>query len=274
MNFWKPAVRETSYNSSSETYTLQKGGTTNKSGCSFETEGASSSRTRAAAGRSERAPIVHSRVVLFFSFFLVYFYGGQHREGCQTTWGTARCRTRVGVCALASCDRHAGRRNILGSALMTSARKISNRGPQIPEPLLVFTSKCPFKVQISQGLGPLFQIETFWELAVQCNTLQCKSGTLFAREHAGSLLNARRRIAVAVCRAKTLGGSTSRGLQRQTSHSIFLRVNKGVPRKGVWTSVNMRVWTCNELGVKHDRTSCYLRPPFLGTPLVPSRAIS
>ena len=50
-----------------------------------------------------------------------------------------------------------------------------------------------------------------------------------------------------------------------------LRGTKGVPSKGVWTSVNMRVWTCKELGVKHGQTSGYLRPPFPGTPLVPSR---
>ena len=41
---------------------------------------------------------------------------------------------------------------------------------------------------------------------------------------------------------------------------------KGVPRKGVWTSVNVRVWTCKELKAEHDQTSCYSRPPFLGTP--------
>ena len=29
----------------------------------------------------------------------------------------------------------------------------------MPEPLLMFTSPCPLKVQISQGLGPFFQIE-------------------------------------------------------------------------------------------------------------------
>ena len=50
-----------------------------------------------------------------------------------------------------------------------------------------------------------------------------------------------------------------------------LRGAKGVPRKGVWTSVDMRVWTCNELKVKHDQIRCYLRHPFLRTPLVPSR---
>ena len=32
----------------------------------------------------------------------------------------------------------------------------------------------------------------------------------------------------------------------------------------------MRVWTCKELRAKHDRTSSYLRPPLLGTPLAPS----
>ena len=50
-----------------------------------------------------------------------------------------------------------------------------------------------------------------------------------------------------------------------------LRGAKGVPRKGVWASVNMRVWACNESRAKCDQTSCYLRPPFLGSPLVPSR---
>ena len=49
------------------------------------------------------------------------------------------------------------------------------------------------------------------------------------------------------------------------------RGTKGVPRKGVWTSVNTRVWTCKEVRVKHEQTSYYLRPPFLRTPLAPSR---
>ena len=55
--------------------------------------------------------------------------------------------------------------------------------------------------------------------------------------------------------------------------ATILRGTKGVPRKGFWTSVNMRVWTCKELRVKHDQASCYLRPPFLGTFLVPSRVM-
>ena len=50
-----------------------------------------------------------------------------------------------------------------------------------------------------------------------------------------------------------------------------LRGTTGVPRKGVWASVHMRVWTCEDLRAEHDQTSRYLRPPFLGTPLVPSR---
>ena len=29
----------------------------------------------------------------------------------------------------------------------------------ITEPMIIFTSTCPLKVQISQGLGPFFQIE-------------------------------------------------------------------------------------------------------------------
>ena len=35
----------------------------------------------------------------------------------------------------------------------------------------------------------------------------------------------------------------------------------------------MRVWTCQESGVKHDQINCYVRPPFLGTPLAPLREV-
>ena len=42
---------------------------------------------------------------------------------------------------------------------MISIRKISNWGSQIPEQLLIFTSKWPLRVQISQELGPFLQIE-------------------------------------------------------------------------------------------------------------------
>ena len=63
----------------------------------------------------------------------------------------------------------------------------------------------------------------------------------------------------------------ARAARRSAAGGTCLRGAKGVPRKGVWTSVNMRVWTCKELGAKHDRSSCYSRPPFLGTPVVSSR---
>ena len=64
-----------------------------------------------------------------------------------------------------------------------------------------------------------------------------------------------------------------RGQQRRGVGALLLRGTKGVPRKGVWASVNTRVWICKELNAKHDQTGCYLRPPFLGTPLVPSRLL-
>ena len=57
----------------------------------------------------------------------------------------------------------------------------------------------------------------------------------------------------------------------QSTPLFIISGTKGVPRKGVWTSVKMRVWTCKESRVNNKQTSCYLRPPFLGTPLVPSR---
>ena len=55
---------------------------------------------------------------------------------------------------------------------------------------------------------------------------------------------------------------------------LCLRGTKGVPRKGVWTSVNVRVWACKELRVRHDQTSKYSRPPLFGTFLVPSRLLA
>ena len=42
---------------------------------------------------------------------------------------------------------------------MISIRNIFNGGSQIPEPLLMFTSTCLLKAQVSQGLGHSFQIE-------------------------------------------------------------------------------------------------------------------
>ena len=43
-------------------------------------------------------------------------------------------------------------------ALVISTRRPSNRGSRTREPLIVLTSACPLTVQISQGLGPFFQI--------------------------------------------------------------------------------------------------------------------
>ena len=48
-----------------------------------------------------------------------------------------------------------------------------------------------------------------------------------------------------------------------------LRGTKRVARKGVRTSVTMRVWTCEGMRVKHNQASDYLRPPFIGTPYLP-----
>ena len=45
------------------------------------------------------------------------------------------------------------------SILIISIHTISNLWSRIPEPLLISTSKYPLKVQISQGLGTLFQVE-------------------------------------------------------------------------------------------------------------------
>ena len=48
---------------------------------------------------------------------------------------------------------------------------------------------------------------------------------------------------------------------------MVLRGTKGVPKKGVGTSVKTRVWACKELKVKRDQPICFLRPPLLGTPI-------
>ena len=45
---------------------------------------------------------------------------------------------------------------VLRSALIISIRKNSNGESQIPEPLLILTSKCPLRAQISQGLARFF----------------------------------------------------------------------------------------------------------------------
>ena len=47
----------------------------------------------------------------------------------------------------------------LRSLLMMTIHIISNRGSQIPELLLSFTSICHLSAQISVGLGPFFPIE-------------------------------------------------------------------------------------------------------------------
>ena len=68
------------------------------------------------------------------------------------------------------------------------------------------------------------------------------------------------------------GAPGQRGVQEgaQEDVGLPLRGAKGVPRKGVRTSVNIRVWTCKEMRAKHGQTSFYSGPPCLGTPLVPS----
>ena len=50
--------------------------------------------------------------------------------------------------------------------------------------------------------------------------------------------------------------------------------NSGGPKEGGFEHRStMRVWTCKELRAKRDRTGCYVRPPFLGSPLVLSRIL-
>ena len=58
---------------------------------------------------------------------------------------------------------------------------------------------------------------------------------------------------------------------RSGAGSTDLRGAKEVPRKGFEHWVSMRARTCKESNVKRDQTSCFLRLPFLGTPLVESR---
>ena len=50
-----------------------------------------------------------------------------------------------------------GRREVTIRSVLITIHQISNWGSQIP--LLVVTSTCPFRAQISQGLGPFLQIE-------------------------------------------------------------------------------------------------------------------
>ena len=48
---------------------------------------------------------------------------------------------------------------VIRSVIIISIYSTSKSGSQIPEPLLLFNSNCHWKVQISQGLGPCFQLE-------------------------------------------------------------------------------------------------------------------
>ena len=50
--------------------------------------------------------------------------------------------------------------------------------------------------------------------------------------------------------------------------------NQGGPKEGGSNIGQPEGLNSKELRVKHDRTSCYIRPPFLGTPLVPSRSLA
>ena len=63
------------------------------------------------------------------------------------------------------------------SVLVISISIIPNRGSRIPEPLLMFTSKCPLNVQISQGLSQILQIELL-ETGRACITCHFGSITL------------------------------------------------------------------------------------------------
>ena len=79
--------------------------------------------------------------------------------------------------------------------------------------------------------------------------------------------NSRRSSAGVANRSRTARERREPFTKRSRTGSLLERGPKGVPRKGVWTSVKVKVRTCKELRVKHDQTSCYLRVPFLGTPL-------
>ena len=58
----------------------------------------------------------------------------------------------------------------------------------------------------------------------------------------------------------------STGVPVQKSAVVTLRGTKGVPRKGVWTSVSTRVWTPKEWRAKHGQTSCCLQTPHSSGP--------
>ena len=72
---------------------------------------------------------------------------------------------------------------------------------------------------------------------------------------------------------------TRRALKRRApmgryTYTPNMKIHMIKRTKGVPTSVSVRVRTWKESIAKHDQTSCYLRPPFLETPLVPSRRVT
>ena len=99
-----------------------------------------------------------------------------------------------------------------------SIRIISNRGSQIPEPLLIFTSKYTLKVQISQGLGSFFQIELL------------KTGRTSQQNKAVSCIVVRVKSCMGRSRTENLDFTGFESVRLLISSGGILRSIGGVPR--------------------------------------------
>ena len=59
------------------------------------------------------------------------------------------------------------------------------------------------------------------------------------------------------------------GARRRRGHTLPFRGTKGAPKERGWNTGPYEGSKCKESRAKDDQTSCCLRPPILGTPLVP-----
>ena len=97
------------------------------------------------------------RDICMYIYIYIYIHINVHRDVCVYL---SLCNIYIYIYTCTSTQSNY-RSATLPSVLMISIRNISNRGAQIPEPLLMFTSKRPLGVQTFPGSGPSFPDRAF-----------------------------------------------------------------------------------------------------------------
>ena len=95
-----------------------------------------------------------------------------------------------------------------------------------------------------------------WVISCSSVALTCLGDAKVTNQGLWSAFQGGRRLAVCLVASDYDINSPEGKLEVGKQREVCLRGTEGVPRKGVWASVNMRVWTCKELRVKHNRTTC------------------